>query len=620
LVFGWTGKGLKVNLGTRKAHAFTIEKSLLNRFLGGRGLASYYLHQNLKVGIDALSPKNMLFISAGPFAGTVWPASSRVTIAGKSPLTGGLGYAHAGGDFGPELKFTGHDLVWISGRAEKPSYLFIDDDAASLKDASHIWGQATDEAIKAVQEEVGKCRVACIGPAGENLVRISSIITDKQRSASRGGLGAVMGSKNLKALALRGRKDLGIADPGKFRDLCREAVEKWSPKNPKLKGLSNYGTPWLVNSKNETGDLPGKNHQTAKFPWSEEISGETIRQKYFVRPESCFGCAIHCRAFAEVSSNKYGLLSGPRPEYESIDALGPMCWVPDFATIMKANQVCNELGLDTISTGVAISFAMELFEKGIVTKKETGLSLEWGNEDSMLKLVRMIACREGFGDVLADGVARAAERIGKNADKFALHVKGMELPRQEPRTLKAFGLGHAVSNRGADHLYALPTIDSARKMDVAKRVFPDKPLDKVMDTHNPEYKPDIVVFTENYCAVTDALSVCKFTSAETYTFMPEEFAEALSALTGEIFNEKILLESGQRIVNLERCFNVREGFSRKDDKLPSRFLEEPYQDSVVELDRMLTKYYRLRGWSRDGIPKVETLKKLGLPRSVCRKS
>ncbi len=617
--FGWACRGLKVNLSSGKTNVFKIEKPLLKAFVGGRGLASYYLYKNLKPKTDALSPDNILLLSAGPLAGTMWPASSRITIAAKSPLTNGLGYAHAGGDFGPELRFTGFDIVYVSGRAAKPVYLVIENDVAVLKDASRLWRQTTSQAIKAIQDELGKYRVVCIGPAGENLVRISSIITDKERSASRGGLGAVMGSKNLKAVALKGNQKISIADPEKFRSLCAEAAKKWSAKNPQLEGLSKYGTPWLINSKNEIGDLPAKNHQTARFPWSEEISGEKIKEKYFVRPESCFGCAVHCRAFVEIKSEKYGKLSGPRPEYETIDSLGPMCWISDFATIMKANQLCNELGLDTISTGVTISFAMELYEKGIITKKDAGLSLGWGNEDSMLELARMIAYREGFGDILAEGTSRAAERIGKNASRYAMHVKRMEIPRQEPRTLKAFALGHAVSNRGADHLYALPTIDSARKWDVAKQLFPGKPLDKLMDTRNPDYKPEIVVFTENYCAVTDALSVCKFTSAETYTFMPADFAKALLALTGEKFSEKELLESGERIVNLERCFNVREGFSRKDDQLPERFLKEPYQNSIVELDKMLTKYYRLRGWSEEGIPEAATLKRLGLEKPRFRK-
>lgn len=257
----------------------------------------------------------------------------------------------------------------------------------------------------------------------------------------------------------------------------------------------------------------------------------------------------------------------------------------------------------------------------MIDKKEAGLSLDWGNGDSMLELIKMIAYRKGFGDVLADGTARAAERIGKGADKFAMQIKKMEIPRQEPRTLKAFGLGHAVSNRGADHLYALPTIDSAKRSDIAEQVFPGKPLKKIMDTRDPTYKADIVVFTENYCAVTDALGVCKFTSTETYTFMPSDFAEALSALTGERFTEEQLLKCGERIVNIERCFNVREGFSRKDDRLPDRFLTEPYQNSVVELEKMLTKYYKLRRWSKSGIPLSQTLKKLGLNKyGACKPS
>jgi aldehyde:ferredoxin oxidoreductase len=289
-----------------------------------------------------------------------------------------------------------------------------------------------------------------------------------------------------------------------------------------------------------------------------------------------------------------------------------MCWIADFSVIMKANQLCGELGLDTISTGVTVSFAMELYERGLISKKETGLSLEWGNAESTLELIRMIAYREGFGDVLAEGTARASERIGGQASMFAMHVKRMEIPRQEPRTLKAFGLGHAVSNRGADHLYALPTIDSARKTDVAKQLFPGKPVEKVLDTKNPRYKPEIVVFSENYCAITDALGVCKFTTTETYVFMPSDLARALTALTGEDFTEEELLNCGERIVNLERCFNVREGFSRKDDQLPQRFLKESLEGSTVELDQMLSKYYRLRGWSNQGIPRKEKLSELGL--------
>ena len=621
MTFGWTGQALNVNLATKKAKTLGIEKGILKEFLGGRGLTAYCLYKELPPKTDPLSPENLLFFSAGPFAGTSWPTSSRITVAAKSPLTEGLGYAHAGGDFGPELKFAGFDLVRISGRAEKPVYLYIENGVMDLKDASHIWKKTTSQAIKAIKDEMGNCRVACIGPAGENLVRISSIITDKERAASRGGLGAVMGSKNLKAFAVKGRERVSVADSEKFRALCAEALKSWSPKNPKLEGLSKYGTPWLISSKNEIGDLPAKNHQTARFPWAEDVSGEKIRKEYFVRPETCFACPIHCRAYSKVSDGERETLVGPRPEYESIDSLGPMCWISDFRTIMKANQLCNELGLDTISTGVTIAFAMELYEKGVIGKEEAGLSLEWGNGDSMLELINMIAYRKGFGDVLADGTARAAERIGKGADKFAMHVKKMEIPRQEPRTLKAFGLGHAVSNRGADHLYALPTIDSAKRSDVAERVLPGKPLKKIMDTRDPTYKPDIIVFTENYCAVTDALGVCKFTSTETFTFMPSNFARVLSVLTGESFTEEQLLECGERIVNIERCFNVREGFSRKDDTLPDRFLTEPYQGSVVELEKMLTKYYRLRGWSVNGVPSDQKLKKLGLDKhGACKSS
>ncbi len=614
MTFGWMGKGLNVDLTKEKMRVFEINKLLLRRFLGGRGLASYFLFKKVPEKMDPFSPDNLLIFSAGPLAGTSWPTSSRVTVAAKSPLTNGLGYANAGGDFGPELKFTGYDLLLISGKARSPVYLHLEDDTKVLRDASHIWKDSTSEANEAIQEEVGKCRVMCIGPAGANLVRISSIITDKKRSAGRCGIGAVMGSKNLKALAISGNKNVYAGKPEKFRELCAEAFKLWSPKNPQLRELSEYGTPWLILPKNVVGDLPTKNHQGAQFPWAEKISGETIRRKYFEKTDTCFACSLHCRAYSKVSDGKYAPLTGARPEYESIDALGPLCWISDFSAIMKANQLCNELGLDTISTGVSIAFAMELYEKGLITEKETKLPLEWGNDESAIELIKMIALRQEFGDILAEGVARAAEKMGRQANKYAMHVKGMELPRQEPRTLKAFALGHAVSNRGADHLYALPTIDSAGKWEIAQKIFQNVPLEELMDPRCPTYKPDIVVFSENYCAVTDALGVCKFTTTETFVFMPTDFANALSALTGEKFIEKDLLLCGERIVNLERCFNVREGFSRKDDTLPKRFLKEPYRGNIVELDEMLSKYYRLREWSEKGIPKKETLEKLDLQR------
>jgi aldehyde:ferredoxin oxidoreductase len=584
----------------------------LKKFLGGRGLASYFLYKRVPQRIDPLSPENLLIFAAGPLAGTGWPTGSRITVAAKSPLTSGLGYAHAGGDFGPELRFAGYDMLLISGKATTPVYIYLENTNQEIRDASSMWKQLTSVAIETIQKEEGKCRVACIGPAGENLVRVSSIITERKGTAARCGLGAVMGSKNLKAVAVKGTKKIDFADHQRFRALCEEGLARYSPRNPSLQRLSNEGTLLLIKPKNEIGDLPAKNHQIARVPWADMISGETIRRKYHDRSESCFACPIHCRAYSKVYEGKHAPIKGVRPEYESTDALGPMCWISDFSAIMKMNELCNDLGLDTISTGTIVAFAMELHEKGLIKESDTKLPLAWGDDESALKIIQMMAYREGFGAILAEGVARAAEKIGGEAKRYAMHVKGMELPCQEPRTLKAFALGHAVSNRGADHLYALPTIDSAGRWDIAEQLFPNTPLDDLMDTRCPSYKAEMVVFTEHYCAISDALGVCKFSTADTYTFMPSEFANCLSILTGEKFSEKDLLTCGERIINLERCFNVREGFSKKDDTLPERFLSEPYNGGVVELEEMLSKYYTLRGWSRHGIPLRKTLTNLGL--------
>jgi aldehyde:ferredoxin oxidoreductase len=436
-----------------------------------------------------------------------------------------------------------------------------------------------------------------------------------------------MGSKNLKAIQVRGRSEENLPPP--FLEQARRAFAKVRD-HPNVVGLRDWGTVVLIKPKNQSGDLPARNHQLGQVPWAERVDAQAIA-RYTYQTKACFSCPIRCSRLTRIENGPYaGELEGP--EYETTDALGPMCWISEPEVIIRANRMCNDFGLDTISTGVVIAFAMECHERGLLHSDD--LSLEWGDANTVLGLIERIARREGLGDLLAEGVRRAAERIGGNAPHYAMHVKGMELPRQEPRIAKGFGLGHATSNRGADHLYALPTIDLAGNLEAARHLFPAEIVPQLMETDNEAYKPDLVVFTEHYCAVSDALGICKFSTAETYALYPEDLAAGLSALWEREISSAELLRAGERIVNLERLYNVRLGLSRADDRLPTRFLTEPLEiyaftrDEVTgeiraspeplhigrlhDFEAMLDRYYSLRGWDKNGIPTPETVRRLGL--------
>jgi aldehyde:ferredoxin oxidoreductase len=456
-------------------------------------------------------------------------------------------------------------------------------------------------------------------------VPLAGIVNDRARVAARCGGGAVMGSKHLKAIVVRGEARLEL--PPAFRQVARQAFERVRG-HPHVGGLREWGTVVLVAGKNAIGDLPARNHQTGQVPWGDRIDAAAVA-RYTQRTKACFACPIACGRVTWVASGPHaGGLEGP--EYETLDALGPMCGIADLEVIMHANRLCNDLGLDTISTGVVIAFAMECHERGLLD--DPRFSLEWGDADTLLGLIRAIGHREGLGDLLAGGTRRAAEMIGEGAPRYAMHVKGLELPRQEPRIAKAFGLGHATANRGADHLYALPTIDLAANVEAAGRFFPAEMVPPLMDVDDERYKPHLVVLSEHVCALSDALGVCKFTTAETYALYPEDLAQGLSALWQREIDEQELLTAGERIVNLERLYNARLGLGRADDRLPDRFTSEPLPIRALEgqgegaawspqavhvgalrdFDAMLDRYYHLRGWDQNGIPTAETVQRLGL--------
>ena len=446
-----------------------------------------------------------------------------------------------------------------------------------------------------------------------------------------------MGSKNLKAIhaIAAGRP----ATPPELRAAAKEATDKLRA-DPHLDGLRRWGTLVLMDSKNIGGDQPAKNHQFAQVPFIKSVNAAAF-DRYVEEHRGCYACPIKCSRDSRVADGPYQVeIEGP--EYETTNALGPMCWVSDPEAILYANRLCNEYGLDTISTGVTVAFAMELHEKGLLpaAAEPDDLPIEWGNPATLHGLIERIALRQGIGDILAEGTKRAAERIGGGAERYAMQVKGLELPRQEPRFAKGFGLGHATSNRGADHLYGLPAIDLAGAWDVANRLFPAEIVPELMDPANEKYKPDMVVYGEHFCAMTDALGICKFSTIEEYALFPEDLAPGVAALWGRPVTGADLLTVGERIVNLERMYNVRQGLSRADDRLPLRFTEEPaplyefeedpatgemHQSAepiryglLHDFDGMLDRYYDLRGWQRNGIPRPETLRRLELSELTAR--
>ena len=627
-------KTATVDLAAARVTVAETPADLLRRFIGGRGLGAKLLYDLVGLDVDPLGPQNYLIFTAAPLAGTPWPTSARLHVTFKSPLTGCYGYANSGGHFVAELRHAGYDALIVAGRAPVPSILRVTDDAIAIEPAPQLWGKTTGQvhdALLGKDAPASKGRVACIGPAGENRVRIAAIINERSRAAARGGPGAVMGSKNLKAIHViaKGRPAVRL----ELRTAAKAAVEKLRG-DPHLDGLRQWGTLVLMDGKNIGGDQPAMNHQFAQVPFIRQVNAAAF-DRYVLEHKGCYACPIKCDRKSRVADGPFAVeIDGP--EYETTNALGPLCWVSDPEAILYANHLCNEYGLDTISTGVTIAFALELHQRGLLD--EPDLPLEWGSPAALHGLIERIAYRRGVGDLLAEGTRAAAAAIGSGAERYAMQVKGMELPRQEPRFAKGFGLGHATSNRGADHLYGLPAIDLAGAWDVARRVFPAEIVPELMDPANEKYKADMVVYGEHFCAVTDALGICKFSTIEEYALFPEDLAPGVEALWGHPVTGADLLAVGERIVNLERMYNVRQGLARADDRLPPRFTEEPaplYEfepDPVTgelarsaeplrygllhDFDAMLDRYYDLRGWSRDGIPTAETLRRVGLEECV----
>lgn len=609
---GFAGKILRVDLSKSKWVAEDYPEEWMRKYLGGNGVAARILFDELKPGVDPLGPENILVIGTGALTGTFFPNSGRWGAWAKSPLTTAVwGEAHSGGTWGPELKYAGFDLIVFYGRAEKPVYLFIDDGRVEIRDAKNIWGKDVFETDVVIKEEIGDEDVKSIyiGPAGEKLVRMACIMDSLYRAAGRCGMGAVMGSKNLKAVVCRGSKDIEVENPEKFQEVCTKLIRKMKENAITGETLPMYGTDALTNVINAHGLLPTFNFQQGWHPDAWRNSGETLRETILLKNRGCRFCVIRCARFSLVNSGPYAGTIGEGPEYETVWAFGSQCGVFRLDAIHAANTLCNKYGIDTIETGNTIGWAMELYERGILTREDTdGLDLRFGNDGAMVELVRRIALREGkFGDLLAEGAKRASEKIGKNSDKLFQGVKWLGLPAYEPRGAWGHALNYATSNRGGCHLRAYM---------IAPEILG---VPKKMDPYAVEGKAEMCIWFQNYFAVLDSVEVCKFVS---FALTPDDIAEALSASTGWNITGEELLETGSRIYNLERMIACRDGVRRKDDNLPDRSIKEPMPTGpaagrTVPLTQLLDEFYELRGWDKEtGIPKPETLRKLGLEREA----
>ena len=624
-LYGWAGRVLRIDLTSKEVSSEPLSKELMSNYIGGRGLNSRRLYDEMRPGISPFDPENPLLFAVGPLGGTLCPGSGRTTVTSLSPLmvvgndSPGLGDGNVGGFWGPELKYAGYDQVIITGKSEQPVYIFIDDEDVNIKEGSHLWGKLINEADQIIKEEVGdtNIHIGCIGPAGENLVRFACVIFDLARAVGRSGMGAVMGSKNLKAIAVRGSKSVKVADPAKLEDLTKKAYDAISV-DVNYPAWSVYGTPGLIELANTLGILTTRNFQTGVFEGADDIGGWNFVHNYSVKSKGCHACPLHCSHYYEIKEGQYKGVSAGGYEFTATN-VGSRIGNRDLPSMLCAWELFDVLGLDSTSTGGVISFAMECFEKGILSRKETdGLDLTWGNAQTMLALIRKIAYREGFGDVLAEGSYRAAKQIGKDALRYAMVTKGVEHIEFDPRGVKGWGLAYAVSNRGADHLRALLGAELGMMPEQAEAMWGTP---EAADRLSIKGKGSMVKWHEDNRAVVDCLEMCKFL-ARTALISPSWFVRFLKAVTGVSFSERQIMKVGERINNLERAINVRQGLTRKDDTLPERFLTEPLPEGpnkgqVCELKPMLEEYYKVRGWNEStGIPKREKLEELGLSNVV----
>lgn len=620
-MYGLNGRILRIDLTYKKSSIDTFSENYAKKYVGGKGFAIDLLYRELKPGIDPLGPDNKLIFSVGPLNSTGIPGDTRFVVAGKSPLTGIWGEGNCSGWFADGLKKSGYDALVVEGVSEEPVYIWVNDDIVEIRNANHLWGRWTAAAEELIKKEIGfkGAGVVAEGPAAENLVRISAVTHTAHRAAGRTGLGAVMGSKKLKAIAAYGTKNINVANSEKVKELSSKITKKSFVADFTVT-LRNHGQAGFVPDLQNDGILPTRNFKSGVFEGADKISGQAMADTILKNREACPRCPVACKRIVEVKEGPFApvLPEYGGPEYESVASLGSLLGINQLDAICRMNMLCNAYSLDTISTGVCMAWAMECYEKGILDKDQTdGLKLNFGNAGAAVKLVEKIALREGFGEIFAEGLAKAAKKIGKGSEKFAVEVKGLEIPMHEPRGKKGLGVMYAVSNRGGCHMQSMhdPDIESPN---MAPEVNISKPLHR-LDTSKE--KVLALKKTADWTAMINSTGLC----SNIYWFgsifyRPIHQIEILNAVTGWDFTVEAYMQTGERINTYCRAFNVREGITRKDDTLPKRFMEPlidgPTDGQLIskdELNSMLDNYYDICGWDKEtGIPTKKRLGKLGL--------
>ena len=615
----YNGNIIRVDLTKGEVRTEVLPEAIFRKYMGGSSLASYFLLKELKKGIDPLGPENILVFAASVITGTTVPGASRYTVAAKSPLTGVFGEAEAGGWWAPELKWAGYDAIVIKGASPKPVYLWIQDDKVELRDAEHLTGKTTGEAESLIREELAdsKIRVAQIGPAGERLVSYATVSNESKHFNGRTGMGTVMGSKKLRAIAVKASGKNPYADPEKIKEITKEFASKWKEAS---QGMYDYGTAGGVVGLSEGGILPTRNFREGQFEGAEAISGVTMADTILVNRGHCYACPIRCKREVKVEGiydvdPYYG-----GPEYETVGSLGSLCGIDSLEAIAKGNELCNKYGLDTISTGTTIAFAMECFEEGIIDKDDTdGIELKFGNADAMLEMIEKINNLDGIGAILAKGVVYAVKKFGSESEKFAMHVKGEECPMHEPRGKVGVGLQYAISPTGADHMevpHDLMFTDHGALLDAVKPLGLLEPIDP-LDLSSKKVR--FFSYTQKIWSLYNCICMCQFVGIPIGALSLKNIVDLTNAVTGWNTSLFELIKVAEKSNTMARCFNLREGLSSKDDKLPDRFFDAftsgPLKDKPIdrqEFDTAVKTYYAMEGWDENGVPTKAKLAELDL--------
>ncbi len=595
----YKGKILRVNLTSGDVKVEAINEEWTKKYIGGRGYGTRVMLEEIDPKVDPLSKENKVIIATGPLDGTLAPSSGRVMVITKGALNGAIACSNSGGHFGPALKQTGYDMIILEGKAKEPVYLWINKGKVEIRSAKNLWGKLIDETDKLMREETHpEAETMAIGPAGEKLSLISNVMFNGHRAAGRTGVGAVVGSKNLKGIAVRGNLGTNVADPEKFMEAVYETRDILNKDAFSGGGAALYGTAMLVNVINGVGGFPTRNAHDAYFPEAEKISGETLRDKNLVRNEGCAECPIGCGRVTEIKEGKYKGEHGGGPEYESIWAFGAMCGISDLNAVIMANYLCDRYGLDTISAGSTVACAMDLYESGFMPKEDAPFTLNFGSSDALVESIKLMGEQKGkLGKLLAQGSYRLAEHYGH--PELSMSAKKQEFPAYDPRAIKGIGLEYATSNRGACHV---------RGYTIAAEVLGNA------DRLKYEGKAELAKTFQDLTAALDSTGICLFT---TFGLVGKNIAALYSTATGNECDEKEFMKIGERIWNLEKLFNLKAGFTRKDDTLPPRITKEPIKTGpskgeIEKLDQMLDNYYKVRGWDEKSIPTKEKLEELGL--------